>query len=41
MPVPSALVGIHGVRGEGSVEHVCAVDLGAEVAVVAGIIATD
>ena len=39
MPVTPALARVHGVRGEGGVEHICAVDLGAEVAVVAGIVA--
>lgn len=39
--VPSTLGGVHRISGEGGVEHVGAVDLGAEVAVVAGIVAAD
>jgi len=41
MPVPSSLLGIHGILSEDAVEHVGAVDLAAEVAVVAGVVAAD
>ncbi len=41
MSVSSTLSGVHRISGEGSMEHVCAVDLGAEVAIVAGVVAAD
>lgn len=40
VPVPTAFLGVHRVLGEDAVEHVHGVDLGGEVAVVAGVIAT-
>jgi len=41
MPVPSSLLGVHGILSEDAVEHVGAVHLAAEVAVVAGVVAAD
>ena len=41
MAVTAALDGIHGVGGEDGVEHVGAVDLAGEVAVVAGVVAAE
>ena len=41
MSVPSAFLAIHGVLFEDRVEHVCAVDLAGEVAVVACVVAAD
>ncbi len=41
MPVPAALRAVHGVLGEDAVEHVGAVDLAGEVAVVARVVAAE
>ena len=41
MPVPPALRAVHGILGEDGVEHVGAVDLAGEVAVVAGVVAAE
>ena len=41
VPVPAALLPVHGVLGEDGVEHVGAVDLAGEVAVVAGVVAAE
>lgn len=41
MPVPPSLRPVHGVLGEDAVEHVGAVDLAAEVAVIASVVAAD
>lgn len=40
MPVPSSFLWVHGIFLEDGVEHVCAVDLAEEVAVVAGVVAS-
>ena len=41
MPISPSLFSVHRIGGEGRVEHVCAVDLGREVAVVPGVITAD
>ncbi len=41
MPIPPALLMIHGIWCEDSVEHVSRVDLGRQVAVVTGVVASD
>lgn len=41
MPIPAPLLPVHGVLGEDGVEHVGAVDLAGEVAVVAGVVAAE
>ena len=41
MSIAAAFLLVHGVFGEDAVEHVCAVDLRTEVAVVAGVVAAD
>ena len=41
MPVPSSLLRVHRIFFEHGVEHVCAVDLAEEVAVVAGVVAAE
>lgn len=41
MPIPSPCLRVHGILGKDCVEHVCGVDLGGEIAIVASIVATD
>ncbi len=41
VPVPPAFLAIHGIRRKDRVEHVGAVDLAGEVAVVAGVVAAE
>ena len=41
MSIPPALFPVHGIFGEDGVEHVGAVDLAGEVAVVAGVVAAE